>query len=132
MIPTNKRMSKKRLLHLDFLKYRSMTQKRNESPLYPDSIHNPSLSSQCRHKNNKTKIFPSVRQLQRLSYCPAPDRQGQSWDCNPLTGAGSNPLGASRVEDLAILLTQTYIKLILMPFRHPEKNAPPNLSGWAG
>ena len=53
-----------------------------------------SSSSQCRHKiNNKYKNLAklSVSQSQRLSYCPASDRLGQSWNCNLLTGAGSNP-----------------------------------------
>ena len=76
--------------------------------LYPDTLQDPSLSSQCRHKTHiktkKSKNLP-VRQSSRLSYCPVSDCLGRSWDCNPLTGAGSNPLGASLVEDLAILLT---------------------------
>ena len=56
--------------------------------LYLDPIQDPSLSSQCRHKTNiKTKVSKilSVRQSSRLSYCPASDRLGRSWDCNSTT-----------------------------------------------
>ena len=51
-------------------------------------------------------FFKLVSLEQGLSYCPVLARSGQRWNCNPLTGAGSNPLGASCVEDLTILLTR--------------------------